>query len=151
MRAEDKLDCNESQSLIAAYIDGELDSSSAIRYGAHLEACPACSEAYRQMCDLQATVKAHATHYAAPAHLRQRIQAALPHPAPRARKFSKLPWTWINFGVAGKRMGAGDCSHPGGYVHDAAAIFVDRSANGLMPRYTAYLRGWRKILVDKYG
>lgn len=101
MLAEDKLDCNESQSLMAAYIDGELDSSSAIRYSAHLEACPACSAAYRQMRDLQATVKTHATQYAAPAYLRERIQAALPRPAPRARKFPKLPWTWINFGVTG--------------------------------------------------
>ena len=58
---------------------------------------------------------------------------------------------WISFGVAGKCMGAGDCAHPCGYVHYAAAIFVDRSANGLMPRYTVYLTGRRKILVDKYG
>jgi anti-sigma factor (TIGR02949 family) len=100
MRPEDKLDCKESQALMAAYIDDELDSSDAIRYATHLAGCAACAEAYRQMRDLHTAIKTHGIHYAAPSHLRHRILTALPRTAPRREKRAKLPWAWINLGVA---------------------------------------------------
>jgi anti-sigma factor RsiW len=100
MRSEDKLDCKESQSLMAAYIDDELDSPDAIRYAAHLAGCTACTDAYRQMVDLHASIKTHGIRYSAPSHLRHRIQSALPRPAPRRKKLATLPWAWINLGVA---------------------------------------------------
>lgn len=94
------MDCKESESLMAAYVDDELDSSSAIRYAAHLAECPACTDAYRQMLELHNTIKTHGIRYTAPSHLRHRIQTALPRPAPSGKKATKLPWAWINFGVA---------------------------------------------------
>lgn len=94
------MDCNESQSLMTAYIDGELEPSSVILLRTHLDTCAECTEAYRQMRGVQETVKTHAAYHAAPSHLQHRIRAALPRPAPRAKKFANLPWTWINFGVA---------------------------------------------------
>lgn len=100
MGAEDKLDCNESQSLMAAYLDGELDASAVIAYRAHLETCEDCAQAHRQMKKLQATIKDHGVRYAAPNHLRQRIKAELSQTTPPARKFGNLPRAWINLGVA---------------------------------------------------
>jgi len=94
------LDCNESQNLMGAYIDGELEPSSAMQFRQHLESCPECTAAYRQLRELQTAVKTHAAYHAAPSHLQHRIHAALPRPASRARNFANLPWVWINFGVA---------------------------------------------------
>ena len=114
MQSENKLDCNESQSLMASYIDGELDPASASRIGAHLETCQVCGPAYQQMRSLQKAVKTHGAHYAAPSHLKYRIQTGIqaqiqaqkqaerprPIPMPGLRKFAGLPWAWINFGAA---------------------------------------------------
>lgn len=94
------MDCHESQNLMSAYLDGELEPSTATQFHQHLESCPDCATAYRQLRQLQTAVKAHATRHAAPGDLQQRIRAALPRPTPRARKFADWPWAWINFGVA---------------------------------------------------
>lgn len=100
MRSEDKLDYKESESTMAAYIDDKLDSHNAILYAAHLTGCTACRDAYRHMLNLRTAIKPHEIRYAAPGHLRHRIQTALPRTAPRSKKLSKLPWAWINSGAA---------------------------------------------------
>lgn len=94
------MDCQESQQLIAAYADGELDPSAASGLGAHLAGCARCAGAYEELLNLRSAIKAHGMRYAAPAHLRQRIRAALPRPSPLRRKFATLPWAWLNFAVA---------------------------------------------------
>jgi anti-sigma factor RsiW len=91
------LDCKESQNLMAAYIDGELDSPTSVHYAAHLEGCPDCNDAYLAMLELHTAIVTHATAYTAPSYLRHRIRTALPRPT-RREKLSKLPWAWINFG-----------------------------------------------------
>ena len=99
------MDCNESQSLMTAYIDGELDSSHAVLCGAHIEGCAACGEAYQQMRDVRSAVREHATFHPAPEHLRQRILASLPQqqaqPVQPKKSASKWSWSWMNFGFAG--------------------------------------------------
>jgi anti-sigma factor RsiW len=99
------MDCNESQSLMTAYIDGELDSPHAVLCGAHIENCAVCREAYDQMREVHAAVKQHAAYHPAPEHLRQRILASLPQPATQAvapkKAASKWSWSWMNFGFAG--------------------------------------------------
>jgi len=99
------MDCNESQSLMTAYIDGELDSSHAVLCGAHIENCAACREAYQQMRSVRATARKHAAFHPAPEHLRQRILTSLrqqqPQPVQQKKATSKWPWSWMNFGFAG--------------------------------------------------
>ncbi len=94
------MECKESQSLMAAYVDDELDSSSAIRYAAHLAECPTCTDAYRLLLELHNAIKTNGIRYMAPGHLRHRIQTALPRTAPRRKKLRQLPWAWINLGIA---------------------------------------------------
>lgn len=94
------MDCKESQRLMSAYVDDGLDSSEAIRCADHLAECATCSEAYRQMLDVRAAIKTHGIRYAAPGHLRHRIQSALAPTKPRRGMLATLPWAWINFGVA---------------------------------------------------
>jgi anti-sigma factor RsiW len=95
------MECSESQNLMPAYLDGELDAQTAMRCAVHLAGCAACAEASKKMLALHATLSTHAARHAAPTHLRQRIQATLQEQAPRRSKWPKLPWTWLNFGLAG--------------------------------------------------
>ncbi|MGA7790158.1 MAG: anti-sigma factor [Xanthobacteraceae bacterium] len=84
------MNCAECEDLIHALIDGELDAGHARDVEAHAATCPGCGEkleAFRAM--HQAMARADLKE-AAPAHLRSRIEAALPLPAARViapRKF----------------------------------------------------------------
>jgi anti-sigma factor RsiW len=74
--------CDEAEVLIHALIDNELDASHAREVEAHIASCPRCTAelaAYRQM---RETMTKADLRYTAPASLRQRLDAALPKPAP---------------------------------------------------------------------
>ena len=70
--------CAESEVLIHALLDGELDAGHAHEAEAHLEICPRCAaqlDAYR---DLRQAMSAAQLRFTAPTSLRRRIEAALP-------------------------------------------------------------------------
>jgi anti-sigma factor RsiW len=76
------VDCSEAEVLLHALIDGELDAGHAREVEAHVATCADCRKKladFRAM--RQATTAADLKH-SAPAHLRARIEAALPAPAP---------------------------------------------------------------------
>jgi anti-sigma factor RsiW len=87
--------CAESEVLIHALLDGELDAGHAREVEAHLEICPRCAaqlDAYREM---QQAMSAERLRYTAPAGLRRRIERALPSapasmPARAASRWSML-------------------------------------------------------------
>jgi anti-sigma factor RsiW len=85
------MDCDESEILLHALIDGELDAGHARDVETHIAGCPRCAAslaAYRQMS--QAIAQAD-LRYTAPASLRRRIEASLPQskPAPSRRNVLK--------------------------------------------------------------
>jgi anti-sigma factor (TIGR02949 family) len=99
------MDCKESQNLMSAFLDEELDPSAAAHFAAHLAACEACSKAYKQLAALRATVRAGAVNYTAPAALRARILNDMNTVAPLRKagifsRFGGWPWARINFGAA---------------------------------------------------
>src|SRR5882757_3686901 len=70
--------CDEAEILLHALLDGELDAGHAREVEEHIAGCPRCAaqlRAYREMSKVMAGAD---LHYAAPPHLRQRIEAALP-------------------------------------------------------------------------
>jgi len=91
------MDCNEAQ--MSAYLDGELDPSSAANYAQHLLSCPACHRAYEELTQLRSTLHSSAPHYSAPGHLRHRIQTDLDALKPRAKKTGASQWFWMNVGL----------------------------------------------------
>ena len=103
------MECTESHSKLSAYADGELDAPAMAQLAQHLALCPECARASEQLFALRAALKQHAVGQGAPASLQQRLRQALQDemketkqakkPA-RGRKWGKLPWAWINFGVA---------------------------------------------------
>ncbi|HEY8099508.1 MAG TPA: anti-sigma factor [Burkholderiaceae bacterium] len=94
------MECNESQDLMSAYLDGELDRSTATQYAAHLAACAACNRRYEELMRLRSTLKFNAASYKVPDHLRHRILNDLNANKVRPKKFGNISWAWINFGVA---------------------------------------------------
>jgi anti-sigma factor (TIGR02949 family) len=79
----DAMNCAESEILLHALIDGELDAGHTRDVEAHVATCPACAdklEAFRAMRRAMAEVN---LKQAAPAHLRSRIEASLPPPSAR--------------------------------------------------------------------
>ena len=82
--------CDEARILLHALIDGELDAGHAREVEVHIAGCAGCTAelaAYRQM--REAIAKAD-LRFTAPASLRQRIDAALPKPAPAPSNVTPL-------------------------------------------------------------
>lgn len=74
--------CDEAKILLHALLDGELDAGHAREVEAHVATCPSCAaelSAYRQMREMIGKTD---LRFTAPASLRQRLDAALPKPAP---------------------------------------------------------------------
>jgi anti-sigma factor RsiW len=77
------MNCSESEILLHALIDGELDAGHAFDVEAHVAGCPGCGEklaAFRTMHDVMSAAPLKET---APAHLRNRIEALMATPQSR--------------------------------------------------------------------
>jgi anti-sigma factor RsiW len=84
------MNCSDSEILLNALIDGELDAGHARDVEKHVGACPACAEKLTEFREVHDAVCAAGLKMAAPAHLRSRIEKALPLPSARViapRKF----------------------------------------------------------------
>ncbi len=95
------MNCSDFLATMSAELDGELDAATALRMREHGGACAGCHAAYAQLGALRATLRQHATQYAAPAQLRSRIRAAVRAEQTPRRRLAALPWAWINLAAAG--------------------------------------------------
>jgi anti-sigma factor RsiW len=88
---------NCSRDLIEAYMDEELDPGLRAAVEEHLSNCPACSEAHSRFREQQASIRAIAPYYTAPAQLQQSVRAALQRAAANeaAVKARNTPWRWL--------------------------------------------------------
>src|SRR5947207_3066130 len=76
--------CAETQTLLHALLDRELDAGHARDVEAHLEGCPRCAVQFRAHREMQQALSAAQLRYTAPISLRRRIEMALPSAPPRA-------------------------------------------------------------------
>src|SRR5271170_4675861 len=84
------MNCGDSEILLNALIDGELDAGHARDVEKHVAACPACAEKLTEFREIHDAVIGAGLKMTAPAHLRSRIEKALPFPSSRViapRKF----------------------------------------------------------------
>ena len=83
--------CDEAEVLLHALLDGELDAGHAREVEAHVAGCARCAAQLRTFRDMKQAMAAADLRYAAPAALRQRLDAALPAPrfAPSRRAMLK--------------------------------------------------------------
>ena len=74
--------CAETQTLLHALLDRELDAGHARDVETHLEGCPRCAAQFRAHREMQQAMSAAQLRYTAPMSLRRRIEMTLPS-APR--------------------------------------------------------------------
>jgi anti-sigma factor RsiW len=72
--------CDESEILLQALIDGELDAGHARDVENHVEGCPHCAAMLKDYREIGKAMADAEVRYTAPAALRARIEAALPQP-----------------------------------------------------------------------
>jgi len=70
--------CAETEILLHALLDGELDAGHARDVEAHLEGCPRCVAQFRAHREMQQAMSAAQLRYTAPMSLRRRIDMTLP-------------------------------------------------------------------------
>jgi anti-sigma factor RsiW len=97
------MNCGESEILLHALIDGELDAGHAREVEAHIATCRACASKFAGFRAMREAITGAGLKEQAPSHLRSRIEASL-SPAttsrlspPNARRSwsSSLPTSWL--------------------------------------------------------
>jgi anti-sigma factor RsiW len=71
------MDCDRVETLLNAYIDGELDLSSTLTLESHLAGCRSCRERRERLSRLQSDLQSGLERYEAPAELRERVTLTL--------------------------------------------------------------------------
>jgi anti-sigma factor RsiW len=102
--------CAEARFLLQADFDGELDVAGTAMVAAHVADCPDCAAEQTAMATLSARLRTEIPYHAAPARLREAIEAAIvtsaaspipaPAPVPRLRTAARRNWlqlaeSWI--------------------------------------------------------
>jgi anti-sigma factor RsiW len=82
--------CDETEILLHALIDGELDAGHARDVENHVATCPRCAAALADYCKMSEMVAGANLRYTAPLGLRKRIEASLPQPKPAPSRRSLL-------------------------------------------------------------
>jgi anti-sigma factor (TIGR02949 family) len=70
------MDCKTAHTLLALYLDGELDRADARALEDHIDTCAECRDAMVGLGRLRHSLRTEATRYAAPSALRERIEQA---------------------------------------------------------------------------
>jgi anti-sigma factor RsiW len=87
--------CASSRPLLELHLDGELSASESAEIQEHLENCAACDGLYQRLEHLQSDIRMQATRHTTPAHLQQRIQAALRKAAGSEPQPRRMHWNWM--------------------------------------------------------
>jgi anti-sigma factor RsiW len=91
------MDCVRASELLHGYIDNELDAAHVGEIEVHLAACASCRREHEQYLSLRSMLQERATRYAAPAHLRSRVQAAARSTQGGRRLREWAPMGWLQF------------------------------------------------------
>jgi anti-sigma factor (TIGR02949 family) len=99
------MNCADTEIMLHALIDGELDAGHARDVETHVAACPACAEKLEAFRAMRQAMAQASLREAAPAHLRARIEAMLAVPAatsstasiPRRSWLAAIRESWKNF------------------------------------------------------
>ena len=89
------MNCESAQTLVDAYIDGELDPAGKLEIERHLEECALCSEGYREQRTLKRALGAGDLRFKAPADLQQRVRFALRREANAEAAPRTVPRSWF--------------------------------------------------------
>jgi anti-sigma factor RsiW len=97
------VNCQETQTLLHAYVDGELEMTANLEIEQHLQACPACAQAHVRLQELQRTLQTQLPYHTPPRQLRLKMQTALRRAGRRggsARRLATPRWLAVAACVA---------------------------------------------------
>jgi anti-sigma factor RsiW len=94
------MNCEAAQTLVDAYIDGELDPAGKLEIERHLEECARCASGYAEHGTLKRAVGAGELRFKAPPELQQRIRFALRAEAKNEKPAPTVPRRWFNAAAA---------------------------------------------------
>lgn len=86
------MSCNDAQSLIHGYIDGELDLVRSLEIEEHLQGCQVCARVYESHKGLQSGIRNSSLYFKPSAKLQKRIHAALRDAVKSDAKPSVMAW-----------------------------------------------------------
>jgi anti-sigma factor RsiW len=86
------VNCDEAQTLLHAYLDGELDLVRALEIERHLGGCPACAGGVRRQRVLRDALAGASLYQRAPAGLRERVRASLRGGRRPGPALPAMPW-----------------------------------------------------------
>jgi anti-sigma factor RsiW len=102
------MNCAQTQKLLEAHHDGELDAANTLQVDEHLADCPQCFSTLRRLAELRVALQNDALRFTAPPGFRQNVRAMLAQtaaaetPAPRPhRSFQSLGWAAAAVVLAG--------------------------------------------------
>jgi anti-sigma factor RsiW len=95
------MNCAQAKPLIDLYADGELNAAAIMELEQHIQSCPSCDLAWRNLQTLKKTLKQDALYFTAPKELRQRIKAELPAPIKTSPQRTTGNWNWLTTAMSG--------------------------------------------------
>jgi anti-sigma factor RsiW len=94
------LSCKETQPFLEGYFDGELDLVKSLEVETHVQDCPACAAAYRELRELRTAFTSSSLYFKAPGKLQHRVRSAIRDEAPSSRGAWLSGW-WLPLRWAG--------------------------------------------------
>jgi anti-sigma factor RsiW len=89
------MDCKNTQTLIAGYLDHELDPVRSLEIEDHLHACAVCSQVYENHQVLSKGLRTGSVYFKAPADLQKRVQRSVRQAAKAESPPRWLSWSWV--------------------------------------------------------
>jgi anti-sigma factor RsiW len=71
------MNCEETQALLSAYVDGELDLVRSLEIEKHIETCQSCARTVQNQQTLGTALQAGSLYHRPPQHLEERVRAAM--------------------------------------------------------------------------
>ena len=94
------MNCHETQELLHAYLDGELDVVSDVALAHHMDQRPECTQAYQSQQALRAALRTSALAFSPPEHLQQCIRSAVRRASRTDTRAGVWAWSWLRVGAA---------------------------------------------------
>lgn len=94
------MNCKETQKLLDAYADGELDLVKTLEVEQHFQDCQVCSRTYQNQRTLRTAINTGFLYYEAPANLRRRVRSALAKTEGVGLFPRVSAWGWQGVGIA---------------------------------------------------
>jgi anti-sigma factor RsiW len=92
--------CEDTQDLIHAYADGELDLIRSLEIEKHIQNCQACSIIYKNLQALRSAISTGPLYFTPPVNLERRIHSALRDTDKSEISPRAMQWRWLSIPVS---------------------------------------------------